>query len=230
MLIVLNNKCNFEKDKFKLYLKKLNKLSTTNEIILCPSYIYMDNIKLKRIFLGSQNVSKYDDGAYTGEISARQLKSIGVDYCIVGHSETRKNNKETNEDINLKIKKLLKYNIIPILCIGETEEEKLNNKTASIIKKELKEALKNIEKREKIIIAYEPIWSIGTGNIPSPNEIEKVIFDIKKILPNNRVIYGGSVSNTNIEQIKETNLLDGYLLGKESLYPEKIQKIIEKLR
>ncbi len=230
MLIVLNNKCNLEKNEFKTYVKKLCKISTINEIVLCPSYIYMDNIKLKRIFLGSQNVSKYSDGSYTGEISAKQLKSVNVDYCIVGHSERRINNNETNEDINLKIKELLKYNIIPILCIGETQEQKSHNKTEDIIKQEIEMCLKDIKQKEKIIIAYEPIWSIGTGNIPLADEIENVMYTIKKLLPKNRIIYGGSVSEDNIENLKAINLIDGYILGNTSLYPEKIKKLVEKLK
>ena len=229
MLVVLNNKCHFEKENFKKYLKELNKISTTNELVLCPSNIYLNGIKLKRIFLGSQNVSKDSNGAYTGEVSAKQLKSINVDYCIVGHSESRLNNNEKNEDINSKIKQLLKNNITPILCIGETKNERTNNETEIILKKEINDALKDIEKKEKVIIAYEPLWSIGTNEVLSPDEIEKVVLSIRKIIPNNRILYGGSVTEENIEKLNEVNLLDGYLLGKVSLYPKRVKKLLEKL-
>lgn len=229
MLVVLNNKCHFEKENFKKYLKELNKISTTNELVLCPSNIYLNGIKLKRIFLGSQNVSKDSNGAYTGEVSAKQLKSINVDYCIVGHSERRLNNNEKNEDINSKIKQLLKNNITPILCIGETKDERANNKTDNVLRHEIVEALKDIDKKEKVIIAYEPLWSIGTNEVLSPDEIEKVVLSIRKIIPNNRILYGGSVTEENVEKLNEVNLLDGYLLGKVSLYPKRVKKLLEKL-
>lgn len=230
MLVVLNNKCNFEKESFKKYIKEINKISTANEVVLCPSNIFLSDAKLKRKFLGSQNVSKNSGGSYTGEVSAKQLKSINVDYCIVGHSERRLNNRETNEDINLKIKELLKYNITPILCIGETKDERLNNKTKSIIKKELEDSLRNIDKKQKVIISYEPLWSIGTDDIPTPSEIEEVILCIKDILPNNRVLYGGSVGEDNIKELNKINLIDGYLLGRVSLYPKRLKKLLEEIK
>ncbi len=230
MLVVLNNKCNFEKESFKKYIKELNKITTANEVVLCPSNIFLSDVKLKRKFLGSQDVSKNSSGSYTGEVSAKQLKSINVDYCIVGHSERRLNNRETNEDINLKIKELLKYNITPILCTGEAKDERLNNKTKSVIKKELQACLKNIDKKEKVIISYEPLWAIGTDDIPTSSEIEEVIVCIKDILPNNRVLYGGSVTEENIKELNKTNLIDGYLLGRVSLYPKRVKKLLEEIK
>ena len=229
MLVVLNNKCNFNLDEYLDYQNKLKKFNFKNDIVLCPSSVYLSNFELENIFLGSQNVSPFNDGAYTGEVSAKQLKSINVDYCIVGHSERRLNNNEKNEDINSKIKQLLKNNITPILCIGETKNERTNNETEIILKKEINDALKDIEKKEKVIIAYEPLWSIGTNEVLSPDEIEKVVLSIRKIIPNNRILYGGSVTEENIEKLNEVNLLDGYLLGKVSLYPKRVKKLLEKL-
>ena len=228
MLIVLNNKCHFEKENFKKYVKELNKIKTTNELVLCPSNIFLNNIKLNRIFLGSQNVSSYSNGAYTGEVSAKQLKSIGVSYSIVGHSERK--DKESLEEINLKIKELLKYNIIPILCIGETKEEKATKKTTKSIKKQIVKALKDIEIPEKVIIAYEPIWAIGTGDIPTEKEIKSIVKYIKKILPNNRLIYGGSVNEDNIDIFNKEEIVDGYLLGGLSLYPKRLKSFFEKIK
>lgn len=230
MLIVLNNKCNFEKEKFKIYLKELNRLNSINEIILCPSYIYLNNIKLKRIFLGSQDVSKNSNGPYTGEVSAKQLRSLNINYSIVGHSERRCNNKETNKDINLKIKELLKYNIVPILCVGETREERLNEVANKRIRNDLSECLEGIENKEKVIIAYEPVWSIGTGNVLNSEDIENIILNIKDMFPNNRIIYGGSVDENNIKSLNEINLIDGYLLGKISLYPKRLKKLLDILK
>ena len=229
MLVVLNNKCHFDKESFKKYLKEINKISTIHELILCPSNIYLNEVKLKRKFLGAQNVSKNSNGSYTGEVSAKQLKSINVDYCIVGHSERRINNYETNEDINLKIKELLKYNITPILCIGEAKEERAKGDTSKVLRNEIVKSLKGIDKKEKVIIAYEPLWSIGTNEVLQPEEIENVIIDIKKILPKNRILYGGSVTEENVERLNEVNLIDGYLIGNVSLYPKRVKKLLENL-
>ena len=172
MIIALNNKSNLNKGEFINYLSQLNKIATKHKIILCPTFLNIPraNIENKNYLLGAQNVSSNSSGAFTGEISAEQLKEENVKYCIVGHSERRLFQKESLEEISSKIKKLQEQNIIPILCIGETKEEKEANKTIDVIKREILSAIEGQKSIEEIIVAYEPIWAIGTGVIPKNEE------------------------------------------------------------
>ena len=231
MIIALNNKSNLTKQEFIKYQEQLSNINTSNKMILCPTFLNISQFNLSNFSLGSQDVSATNDGAYTGEISAKDLKSYNVEYAIIGHSERRAYQKESFEEINAKIKKLLENNITPILCVGETKKEKEQNKTKEIIKKELMTAivnLKNVDKN-KIIIAYEPIWSIGTGIIPNNNEITEVFEYIKTFLPNNKILYGGSANEENITTLKRCNIIDGFLLGGISLKPDKLKIFVSKL-
>ena len=226
MIVALNNKSNLIKEDFINYLNALNCVKTDSTLILCPTYLNIPLVNID-IPVGSQNVSKFDNGAYTGEISAEQLKSYNVKYAIVGHSERRGYQKETNEDIKEKIIKLLQYDITPIMCIGESKEERDNGTYKEVLKEEL--SILEYLPKDKIIIAYEPIWSIGTGVIPTNEEIIEVFNLIKSILPNNKVLYGGSANNDNIDTLKQIDLIDGYLLGGLSLKPDKLQEFLDKL-
>ena len=231
MIIALNNKSNLTKEEFIEYQKQLLSIqSSSSKIILCPTSTYLALYNLNNIKLGAQNVSKDEIGAHTGEIAATQLASLNVKYCIVGHSERRQELKESSEDTNKKIKNLFSKNIKPILCVGETKEEKELGKTTSLIKEQLMIAIKDLSEDEKnnIIIAYEPIWSIGTGLIPTIEDIEEVLSLIKEILPTAKCLYGGSANDQNIDYLKTSNLIDGYLLGGLSLKPEKLQIFIKK--
>ena len=223
MLVVLNNKCNFNLDEYLDYQNKLKNLNFKNDIVLCPSSVYLSNFELENVFLGSQNVSPFNDGAYTGEVSARQLKSLNVKYCLIGHSERRVYFKENNEIMKNKIEQLLENEIIPIYCVGELEKKRDNNE----LDEELK-ILEEIRNNEKIIIAYEPLWAIGTGIQPNINELEKIIKLIKEKFPNNKVLYGGSVNEDSIVNLK-SELIDGYLLGGVSLHPDRISMLLSKL-
>lgn len=231
MIIALNNKCNLTKEKFLAYQKELEIIGKDRKMILCPTNIFIGIANLSNVELGAQNVSSTECGAYTGEVSASQLKSMGVKYCIVGHSERRKYQQETDEEISCKIKILLKEDIIPILCVGEEKEERENGKHYEKIIKELDQDMKNLtsEEKEKIIIAYEPIWAIGTGLIPTNEEIAQIIQQIKEILPKSKVLYGGSVNDKNIEELKKIKTIDGYLLGGLSLKPEQLKIFLEKI-
>lgn len=226
MIVALNNKSNLTKEEFITYLNALNNVKTNSTLILCPTYLNIPLVNID-IPVGSQNVSKTDNGAYTGEISAKQLKEFNVKYSIVGHSERREYQKETNEDIKEKIIKLQENDITPIMCIGESKIERENGTYKEVLEEEL--SILNDIDSSSIIIAYEPIWSIGTGIIPTNSEIIEVFNLIKSILPNNKVLYGGSANNDNIDTLKEIDLIDGYLLGGLSLKPDKLQEFLDKL-
>lgn len=231
MIIALNNKSNLEKEDFKKYLEELKTVETTETLILCPTFLNISMVSNSNIKLGSQNVSASDNGAYTGEISASQLKSYQVEYAIVGHSERREYQRETNEEINKKIKQLYKNDITPILCIGETLEERKQNKVNEVLEKELTIATRDLteEEKKRLIIAYEPIWSIGTGVIPTNEQIEEVFQEIKRLVPASYILYGGSANEENIDQLKQIPSINGYLLGGLSLKVDKLKVFIEKL-
>ncbi len=228
MIVVLNNKSNLDKKEFMEYQNELKKIESSYQLVICPSQVYLNSIDLPTFDLGSQNVSSYHQGAYTGEIYAHQLKSLDVKYCLVGHSERRKYQRETNKDINEKIKRLLEEEITPILCIGETKEQKDSKKTKSVLLSELNECLSGINNND-IIIAYEPIWAIGTGITPTKDEVEDVLKEIKKVYLKNKLIYGGSLNQENIVEFKTSYLIDGYLLGGLSLKPQELKDFISKI-
>ena len=228
MIVVLNNKSNLDKKEFMEYQNELKKIESSHQLVICPSQIYLNSIDLPTFDLGSQNVSSYHQGAYTGEIYAHQLKSLDVKYCLVGHSERRKYQRETNKDINEKIKRLLKEEITPILCVGETKEQKDSKRTKSVLLSELNECLSGINNND-IIIAYEPIWAIGTGITPTKDEVEDVLKEIKKVYQKNKLIYGGSLNQENIVEFKTSDLIDGYLLGGLSLKPQELKDFISKI-
>ena len=231
MIIALNNKSNLNKQEFKTYYKELNTIKTKSTIILCPTFMNINLTYGNKIILGSQNVSKDENGAFTGEISASQLHDSGVKYTIVGHSERREYQRETFDEINKKIKKLFENDIIPILCVGESLEERKSNQVREKLDIEILSAIKGLtsEQKKKIIVAYEPIWSIGTGEIPTIEEIEETFGFIKKVLPNNKILYGGSANEKNIDELKKSKLIDGYLLGGLSLKPKELKIFINKL-
>lgn len=228
MIVVLNNKSNLDKKEFMEYQNELKKIESSHQLVICPSQVYLNSIDLRTFDLGSQNVSSYHQGAYTGEIYAHQLKSLDVKYCLVGHSERRKYQRETNKDINEKIKRLLEEEITPILCIGETKEQKDSKRTKSVLLSELNECLSGINNND-IIIAYEPIWAIGTGITPTKDEVEDILKEIKKVYLKNKLIYGGSLNQENIVEFKTSDLIDGYLLGGLSLKPQELKDFISKI-
>lgn len=232
MLIVLNNKSNFIKEEFEEYERKLNELESSCELILCPSTIYLNSFSSKSVFLGAQNVSKNKMGPHTGETSAEQLKSLNVKYCLVGHSERRLEERELDQDINLKIKNLLCEGIIPILCVGETKKEREKAETTQVINCELILALEGLSDslKEKVIIAYEPIWCIGTNTLPTNSEVELALKEIKRLLPHNKVLYGGSVNEASAVTLAQSEYISGFLLGGLSLDPLKIKLLLENLK
>ena len=229
MIIALNNKCNLTKQEFREYQEQLSKINIPVKMILCPNMLNIANFNaFNNCYLGSQNVSKDLKGAHTGEVSADILRSHGVNFCIVGHSERRENG-ETDEEIKEKVLRLYEAGIIPILCIGESFRERQEGEYTDVIINELTAVTDALteEQKKKLIVAYEPLWAIGTGMTPQNDEIEEVFYIIKQIVPNAKVLYGGSANEKNIETIKKCRGIDGYLLGGISLKPENLQIFID---
>ena len=201
------------------------------KIIYCPPYTllksFVDKTKNSKIEIGAQDChinSNY--GPFTGAVSSKMIKDLGAKFVIIGHSETRLEN--DNKKINLKIKSALNEKLNVILCIGEKLIDKKKNKTKSVLKKQLLQGLKNLKNLSKVIIAYEPVWSIGTGIIPKSNELLKTIDFIKNKLKNNKVLYGGSVNPKNISDLKSIKNIDGFLIGGASQEAKKFIDIIKK--
>ena len=178
-----------------------------------------------------------DSGAFTGEVSAPMLKEIGVDYCVIGHSERRQYFAETDETVNKKIKQAFKYSIIPILCVGETLEQREEGKTNDIVKNQVVSDLAGLDEdlAAKMVIAYEPIWAIGTGKTATSTQANEVISFIRStvkdiygdtVAENIRIQYGGSVKPDNISQIMGESDIDGALVGGASLKADDFIKLV----
>ena len=210
------------KEEVDNYLNNLKE----SPVIFFPSVIYLEKFINHGFVCGCQNISINDPGAYTSEISAKSIKDMGAKYVLLGHSEIRQNLSETDESINLKIKKALDNNLKPILCIGENYEEYTQMMTKIIIKRQIEKALKDIT--EEVIISYEPVWAIGTGKTPTNNEIEDIVNYIKSLFNYDvKVLYGGSVSKENINELNKIKNVDGFLIGKAGLDTSSLEKIIE---
>ena len=233
-LVVANLKMDMDATEDSEYLKSIvGKISDSN-IIICPSSIYVPYFLKHRFSIGMQNVCEENNGNYTGEVSARQAASLGIKYSLVGHSERRINYYEDNDSISKKINSLLKNNMTPILCVGETNEEKNLLKTNKILKSELVSCLENVDKENisKIVIAYEPIWAVGSNRVPTMAEIKNNVKYIKELIKkiydiDIKVIYGGSINSNNIEKIKKIECLDGFMIGSNSTVASEFMKILE---
>ena len=216
--------------KFLKIFKKSNK----TKIIYCPPSTLINPMSKKvmnsKIQVGAQNCHEsLTYGASTGSINPMMLTNVGAKYVILGHSENRELG-ETDKLINNKIKAATKSGLKVIFCIGETLSEKRKKRTNKVLAQQITSGLKSIKNTSNIIIAYEPVWSIGTGLIPKPNDLSNSISFIKskfrKKTP--RVLYGGSVNNKNITEIKDINVIDGFLIGGASQSPKKFIDIIKK--
>lgn len=211
------------------YESKLSEIEFKNPFIVCPSLPFLAYFRGNNYHLGSQNVSYQEEGSFTGEVSAKQLKSLNVEYTIIGHSERRQKLLENNIQIGKKVALLFQNDICPILCIGEEEKNMDVHRT---IGSNLDEIFQNIKEIKNIIIAYEPSWAIGTGIIPDNDTIENTIRYIKDWFYNRyhysvSVVYGGSVNTTNLSTLNKISNLDGYLLGGMSLDIDSLKKIIK---
>lgn len=210
------------------------------DVAICPPftalYIVSEVLKDSFIFLGAQDVFYEDEGAYTGEISASQLRDVNCKFVIIGHSERRQYLKETDVIINKKIKEALKWDLSPIFCVGETLREREQKKEKEIVEKQITLGLQAIEDIKDIIIAYEPVWAIGTGNTCRSEDAEDMhifIRDLISKLYNKdvanaiRILYGGSVKEENIDEIMKMPNIDGALVGGASLEASSFCRIVE---
>jgi len=204
------------------FISRIDDAPENREVVLCVPFtdltIVNKSLHGNRIRLGAQNVHWEDCGAYTGEISASMLTEMGVRYVIVGHSERRQYFGETDETVNLRLKAAQTHGLIPILCVGETKQQRDADETEQIIINQLERDLVGID-QERLVIAYEPIWAIGTGENCEVSEADRVIGLIRSRLsnPNVTIQYGGSVKPSNIDEIMAQPQIDGVLVGGASL-------------
>lgn len=211
------------------------------DIVLAPPYTALHSvhraIENSPLLLAAQNMSYEDKGAYTGEISPAMLLDAGCTYVILGHSERRKYFHEGDWDVNRKAKKSLASGLKPIICVGETEEEREKGVTEFVVGIQVKKALNDIERMDDIVVAYEPVWAIGTGRNATPMEAEEVHRFIRSIIGdmygdrcnNTRILYGGSVTPDNIGDLIEMKNIDGALVGGASLKGETFNGIVRKI-
>ncbi len=227
-------------ESFERELKNLpeNKV----EIVLCPPAVHLEKfgekLKTQEVAVGAQNIFWEERGSFTGEISSLMIKNLGCKYVIIGHSERRKYFQETNEIVNAKLKAALQTKLMPIVCVGESQEERIAGDTAKVIISQVNQGLVDIpiSKIAEVIFAYEPVWAIGSGVIPTEDDILEVKITIKKILVEKygssaaekvRIIYGGSVNSKTVAQVCLAPQMDGVLVGRESLIPSEFLKIVE---
>ena len=220
-------------------LDKVIKFSKSKEIkkgrlIYCPPYTLISSFLKKfqncLIDIGAQNCHENDDfGPHTGFINAKMLKNVGANYVIIGHSENREKG-ETDKIINQKIRSAIRSKLKVIFCIGETLNQKRNKKTKSVLQKQIKFGLDKVKKKTNLFIAYEPVWSIGTGKIPKMKDLKQTVKFIKNQfkfkIP--KILYGGSVNPQNIKDLREIKELDGFLIGGASQNPKKFIDIVKK--
>ena len=209
------------------------------EVVLAPPFTALlsvgETIKGSNVSLAAQNMFYEDKGAFTGEISPRMLKDIGCTYVIIGHSERRKYFHEQDQDVNLKVEKALLAGLKPIMCVGETDEERIKGITRSVIDRQVKQGLSGVEKIDNVVIAYEPVWAIGTGKVATPEQAQEVHAFIRSLLTKLfgdalaqklRILYGGSMKPANAPELLAQKDIDGGLIGGASLEARSFLELI----
>lgn len=213
------------------------------DIVVVPPYVNISDVdemlSESNIGLGAQNCHWEEEGAFTGEVSVGMLKSVGCKYVVIGHSERRKYFGETDETVNMKIKAVLAKGLVPIVCVGETLEERESGKTMDVVKIQVTGALKGFsdEDIDTLVIAYEPVWAIGTGKTATPDQAQEVHAEIRSLLgelyskpvaDSKRILYGGSVKPDNVEELMKEQDIDGGLIGGASLKPDSFVSLVKK--
>ncbi|HHU21193.1 MAG TPA: triose-phosphate isomerase [Acholeplasma sp.] len=242
-IIAGNWKMNKTRDEALQFIYAISeKLPSLDEVdsVICAPFPLLRTLSKRQgenLRIGAQNMHYADSGAYTGEISADMLTTIGVTYVIIGHSERRAMFNETDETVNLKLKKAFEKGLIPILCVGETLEEREKGHEKKVVKAQLEKDLEGLTKQdiEHLVIAYEPIWAIGTGRTATSEQAEEMCAYVRKVVKDlygqvadkMRVQYGGSVKVSNIDEILSMPNIDGALVGGASLKAEDFVKLVE---
>jgi triosephosphate isomerase len=232
-VIVANWKMNGSTELLKSFA---NLTLSNNKVIICPPHTLINKSKeilSSEIYIGAQNCSEKESGAFTGEVSPDMLFDVGARFVILGHSERRTLYHEVNELISQKVELALRNGLTPILCVGETLEEKTKGFTGQTIKKQLQESIPRNINHKNLLIAYEPVWAIGTGLIPKLIEIEEILQLIKNYLSEDfkisyetlHVLYGGSANSKNCKEILSLKSVDGLLVGGASLKVDEFTKI-----
>lgn len=211
------------------------------DVIICPPYIYLelagDITEDSPVFVGAQNVSQFESGAYTGEISASMLRSMHIDFAIIGHSERRKYFKETDNELFAKIQTALKHDIAPVFCCGELLAEREAGKHFKVVKKQLEQTIFNLDVEDfaRVIIAYEPVWAIGTGINATSVQAQEMHFFIRELIwkkygaevaAETTILYGGSCNAKNAKELFSMPDVDGGLIGGASLKADEFVEII----
>ena len=212
---------------------KVPEKEKVESVICAPAIFLRDLVKREGedLRIGAQNMHELDEGAYTGEISAGMLKSYGVEYVVIGHSERREYYNETDESVNKKLIQAVRHEITPIACVGESLEIRENGTTNAFVKDQVVKAYQNVTEKEvlKTVIAYEPIWAIGTGKTATPEQANETIKAIRDVLvelygttiaEQIRILYGGSVKPNNVDELLAQSDIDGALVGGASLDPD----------
>lgn len=211
------------------------------DVLICPTFTALYSLssqtKGSNIKIGAQNLFWEPKGAFTGEISADMIVDAGCSYVIIGHSERRQYFGETDETVNKKVKAALKAGLIPIICVGETLQERETDVTFKVIERQVRDGIKDLtsEQSSKIVIAYEPVWAIGTGKTASPEQAQEVHCFIRKVYSEMysaasdaiRILYGGSVKPDNVSELMKKQDIDGGLVGGASLEASSFEKLIK---
>lgn len=228
------NKTPSESQEFLKQLKTLFKAREGRELCLFPSYlslpIFQQELSQSPISFGAQNCYFEDSGAFTGEVSPQMLKSVGATHCLVGHSERRTLFMESHSATAKKVKLLQASGLIPVLCVGETEQQRLEGQTLDVIRSQLEDGLKDHVVGQKVILAYEPVWAIGTGKVATPQNVEDVHAFIYNWVQDRfsitmPILYGGSVSPKNCKELEQVPHVNGFLIGGASLQVESLLAI-----
>jgi triosephosphate isomerase len=219
---------------------KVPEKEKVESVICAPAIFLRDLVKREGedLRIGAQNMHELDEGAYTGEISAGMLKSYGVEYVVIGHSERREYYNETDESVNKKLIQAVRHEITPIVCVGESLEIRENGTTNAFVKDQVVKAYQNVTEKEVLetVIAYEPIWAIGTGKTATPEQANETIKAIRDVLvelygttiaEQIRILYGGSVKPNNVDELLAQSDIDGALVGGASLDPESYLTLVK---
>lgn len=211
------------------------------DVLICPAFTALkplaDEVKGSNINIGAQNLFWEEKGAFTGEVSPNMITDAGCTYVIIGHSERRQYFSETDETVNKKVKAALGVGLIPVVCVGETLNERETNITFKVIEKQIRDGIKDLSKEEaaKIVIAYEPVWAIGTGKTATPDQAQEVHSFIRKVYSEmygsvaegTRILYGGSVKPSNVSELMKKEDIDGGLVGGASLEAPSFEALVK---